>query len=56
MFRTFPVEAESMFVDFDDDDLRRHVKVRDDVSRKIKELEAENRELEAGLTILKSLY
>jgi hypothetical protein len=54
MFRTFPDEAEAIY--FDDDDLRRHVKVRDDVSRKIKELEAENRELEAGLTILKSLY
>jgi GTP-binding protein EngB required for normal cell division len=56
MFRKFPDEAEKMFVDFGDDELRRYAKVRDDVSRKVNALEAEARELEAGLSILESLY
>jgi hypothetical protein len=56
MFRAFPDQAEAAFVVFGDDHLRRHIKVRDDVSRKVKALEAEARELEAGLSILGSLY
>jgi Dynamin central region len=56
MFRTFPLEAENVFLDFGDDDLRRHVVARDDVRRKVQALEAEEKELKAGLAILESLY
>jgi hypothetical protein len=56
MFRTFPDEAETIFVNFGDDDLMRYLTVRVDVSRKIKALKEKSRELEAGLSILQSLY
>ncbi|KAG7366715.1 dynamin central region-domain containing protein [Nitzschia inconspicua] len=56
MFRTFPQDAEAVFLDFGDDDLRRHVVPRDDVRRKIHALEAQEKELKAGLVILESLY
>jgi hypothetical protein len=56
MFREFPSKAGTLFMGFNDDDLCRHLVARDDVRRRRESLEAESRELKAGLTILGSLY
>ena len=56
MFRGFPSKAETLFTEFGDEDLRRHLVARSDVRRKIDALEVESRELKAGLEILESLY
>lgn len=47
---------ETLFMEFGDEDLRRHLVPRSDICRKYQSLEVESRELKAGLTILESLH